>query len=58
MRCLCVCVIQVNKPLVERRRRERINRSIDELKSLLISRHQVCHYFTIHSCDVMCIVLL
>jgi len=31
----------VSKPLVERRRRERINRSIDQLKSLLVARRHV-----------------
>jgi len=40
--CLFVVVAwQINKPLVERRRRERINVCIDELKSLLATQRQV-----------------
>jgi len=43
---MSVVLVQVSKPLVERRRRQRINRCIDELKSLLVSRHQVVSSFT------------
>jgi len=38
------CDVQINKPIVEKKRRERINSCLDELKDLLLqhaSKHEV-----------------
>jgi len=44
-------LLQINKPIVEKKRRERINSCLDELKDLLLqnaSKHEVSTSITLY----------
>lgn len=49
-----MCFFQIRKPLMEKKRRERINRSLETLKNLLLETQKTCvKTFKLEKADIL-----